>query len=150
MKVNPIPEGYTSLTPYLIVKGAVKALEYYSQAFGAKELFRLPQPDGRLGHAEMQLGNARFMLADEFPERNILAPRGPSPISLMIYTDDVESMWRRALAAGGKQVRPLATQFYGDRNGTIEDPFGHQWTLAQHVEDISPEEMERRAKAQPA
>ncbi|HUJ26917.1 MAG TPA: VOC family protein [Myxococcales bacterium] len=148
-KVKAIPEGYTSLTPYLIVKGGAKALDWYAKAFGAKELYRMPMPDGRIGHAEMEIGNARFMLADEVPERNVLAPRGPPPMSLMIYTEDVEAMWKRALAAGGKQERPLTTQFYGDRSGILDDPFGHKWTVAQHVEDVPPEEIERRAKQQP-
>ncbi len=148
MKVRPIPEGYHSLTPYLIVKGAAKALDFYAKAFGARELFRMPQPDGRIGHAEMQIGNSRFMLADEFPERGIRAPSGTPPVSLMIYCEDVDSMWKRAIAAGGKQDRPLTNQFYGDRSGTLIDPFGHHWTIATHVEDVSPQEMERRMKQQ--
>jgi PhnB protein len=148
MTVRPIPEGYHSLTPYLIVKGGAKALDFYSRAFGARELFRMPQPDGRIGHAEMQIGNSRFMLADEFPERNIRAPSGTPPVSLMIYCEDVDSMWKRALAAGATQDRPLTNQFYGDRSGTLTDPFGHQWTVATHVEDVPPEEMERRMKQQ--
>ncbi len=148
MKVRPIPEGYHSLTPYLIVKGAAKALDFYAKAFGARELFRMPQPDGRIGHAEMQIGNSRFMLADEFPERGIRAPSGTPPVSLMIYCEDVDSMWKRAIAAGGKQDRPLTNQFYGDRSATLIDPFGHHWTIATHVEDVSPQEMERRMKQQ--
>ena len=146
MSVKPIPEGYTSLTPYLIVKGGAKALEFYAKAFGAKELFRMPQPDGRIGHAEMQLGNARFMLADEFPERDIRAPQGAPPLSLMIYTEDCDGMFNRAVALGAKVLRPLANQFYGDRLGMLADPFGHHWSIATHIEDVSPEELERRAK----
>jgi PhnB protein len=148
MNVRPIPEGYHSLTPYLIVKGGAKALDFYAKAFGARELFRMPQPDGRIGHAEMQIGNSRFMLADEFPERGIRAPSGTPPLHLLLYCEDVDSMWKRAIAAGGKQDRPLTNQFYGDRSGTLIDPFGHQWTIATHVEDGAPEEMERRMKQQ--
>ena len=148
MTVKAIPDGYHSLTPYLIVKGAARALEFYRKALGAEELFRMPMPDGRIGHAEMQIGNSRFMLADEFPERNVRAPQGFSPVSLMVYCDNVDALWKRALAAGGKETRPLQNQFYGDRSGTMEDPFGHTWTIAQHVEDVPPEEMERRMKQQ--
>ena len=148
MSVKPTPEGYHSLTPYLVVKGAAKALEFYAKAFGAKELFRMPMPDGRIGHAEMKIGDSPFMLADEAPERNILAPRGSPPVSLMIYTDDVDGMWKRALAAGAKEITKLENKFYGDRSGSLEDPFGHHWTVAQHVEDVSPEEMDRRMKQQ--
>jgi PhnB protein len=148
MKVNPIPEGYHSLTPYLIVKGAAKALEFYAKAFGARELFRMPMPDGRVGHAEMQIGDSRFMLADEFPERDVHAPSGPSPVSLAFYCEDVDAMWKRAIGAGGREQRPLANQFYGDRTGTLVDPFGHVWSIATHVEDVAPDEMERRMKQQ--
>lgn len=147
-KVQFIPEGYHSLTPYLIVKGGAKALEYYSRAFGAKELFRMPGPDGKVGHAEMQIGDSRFMLADEAPERDVRAPQGASPVHLMIYCEDVDRMFKRALSAGGKELRPLTNQFYGDRSGTLADPFGHQWTVATHVEDVPPEEMDRRMKQQ--
>lgn len=150
MTVRAIPEGYHSLTPYLIIKGAAKALDFYTKAFGAKELFRMPGPDGKLGHAEMQLGDCRFMLADEAPERDVRAPQGSPPVSLMLYCDNVDAMWKRALAAGGKELRKLQNQFYGDRSGTLADPFGHQWTIAQHVEDVSPEEMDKRMKQQGA
>jgi len=149
MTVRAIPEGYHSLTPYLIIKGAAKALDFYARAFGARELFRMPMPGGKIGHAEMQIGDSRFMLADEAPERDIRAPQGPPPVSMMIYCDDVDGMWKRALAAGGKEQRKLQNQFYGDRSGTLADPFGHQWTVAQHVEDVSPEEMDKRMKQQP-
>ena len=146
-KPNPIPDGIHSITPYLIVKGAAQALEFYRKAFGAEEIARMPMPDGRIGHAEMRFGDSIFMLADEFPERDILAPRGSPPISLAVYTEDVDALWKRALAAGGKQIEPLQNKFYGDRSGTLADPFGHRWTLAQHVEDVSPEEMDRRMKS---
>src|SRR5260370_37170001 len=142
MTVKAIPDGYHSLTPYLIVKGGARALEFYGKAFGAEELVRMPMPDGRLGQAEMQLGDSRFMLADEAPERNVRAPSGPPPVHLIIYCEDVDKLWKRALAAGGKETRPLQNQFYGDRSGTLEDPFGHQWTIGQHVEDVPPKAMQ--------
>ena len=147
-KIQPIPEGYHTLTPGLSVKGAARAIEFYTKAFGAEELYRMTQPDGRVGHAEMRIGDSIFMLADEFPERDIRAPQGPPPVSLAIYCEDVDSLWKRAIAAGGKELRPLQNQFYGDRSGTLTDPFGHQWTVASHVEDVSPEEMERRMAQQ--
>lgn len=149
MPVNPIPDGYHSLTPYLIIDGAAAALDFYREAFGAVELFRLPGPDGRLGHAEIQLGNSRVMLADEFPEMDARGPRtlGGSPVGLCLYVPDVDAVFARALAAGATVQRPLADQFYGDRSATVVDPFGHKWTIATHIEDVSPEEMERRAQA---
>jgi PhnB protein len=143
-----IPDGYHSLTPYLIVNGGAKALDFYKKAFGAEELFRMPMPDGRVGHAEMRIGDSIFMLADEFPERGIRAPSGNPPVQLMIYCDDVDSVWKRSLAAGGTELRPVQNQFYGDRSGTLTDPFGHQWTVATHVEDVPPAEMERRMAQQ--
>jgi PhnB protein len=148
-KVKPIPDDYRSITPYLIVKGAAKAMDFYQKAFGAKEIMRFDQPDGRIGHAEMQIGEARFMLADEFPEMKILSPKtlGGSGIGLLLYVEDVDGMFNRAIAAGAIVDRPLQNQFYGDRNGTVVDPSGHQWTIATHIEDVSPEEMERRMHA---
>jgi PhnB protein len=148
MSVKAIPQGYHSLTPYLVINGAAKALDFYKKAFGAEEMFRFPMPEGKIGHAEMRIGDSPFMLADEAPERNILAPRGAPPVSLMIYCDNVDAMWKRALAEGGKQITPLENKFYGDRSGYLEDPFGHHWTVAQHVEDVSPAEMEKRMKEQ--
>jgi PhnB protein len=142
-----IPEGYHSVTPYLIVKGGAKALEFYKKAFGAQELVRMPMPDGRLGHAEMKIGNSIVMLADESPESNAFAPKGTTPVHLVIYCEDVDKLFPRAIAAGGKMLRELKDQFYGDRSGTLEDPFGHQWTIGTHKEDVSPEEMDRRMKA---
>jgi PhnB protein len=147
-KPKAIPDGYHSITPYLIVKGGAKALEFYKQAFGAEELYRMPQPDGRIGHAEMRIGDSIFMLADEFPERDIRAPQAPPPLHLMIYCENVDAIWKRALGAGGKELRALQDQFYGDRSGTLTDPFGHQWTVATHVEDVPPEEMQRRMAQQ--
>ncbi|HTO98119.1 MAG TPA: VOC family protein [Myxococcales bacterium] len=143
-KFKPIPDGYHSITPYLIVKGAAKALEFYKKAFAAEELLRMPQPDGRIGHAEIRIGDSVVMLADEAPERDIRAPQGSTPVHLMIYCENVDAVFKRALAAGGKELRPLQDQFYGDRSGTLVDPFGHQWTVATHVEDVSGEEMKRR------
>lgn len=146
MAVTPIPEGYHSLTPYLIVKGGVRALEFYTKAFGATELVRMDGPNGTIGHAEMRIGNSQFMLADEHPEMQALSPStiGGSPVGLMIYTENCDTMFAAAVAAGAKVDRPLQNQFYGDRSGTVIDPFGHKWTIATHVEDVSPAEMEVR------
>jgi PhnB protein len=149
---KPIPDGYHSVTPYLIIKGATAALDYYTQAFGAVELFRMPAPEGKIGHAEIKIGDSPIMLADEAPEMGYKSPQslGGSPVSIMIYVEDVDTVFNRAIAAGGKEQRPVKDQFYGDRSGTLEDPFGHVWHVATHKEDISPEEMERRAKAHTA
>jgi PhnB protein len=146
MSAKPIPDGYHSITPYLIVGDAKAAIEFYKQAFEAAELFRLPMPDGRVGHAELKIGDSVIMLADEFPEMDAKSPQafGGTPVSLLIYVEDVNTAFSRAIAAGGKELRPLTDQFYGDRSGTLVDPFGHKWTLATHVEDVSPEEMQRR------
>ena len=148
-KVNHIPEGYHSVTPYLSVKGAAKAIDYYKQVFGATELFRMPGPDGKIGHAEIKIGNSPIMLADEFPEMEFVSPQtlGGSPIGLMIYVDDVDTMFNKAIGAGATEVKPLQDQFYGDRSGTLKDPFGHVWTVATHVEDVAPEELQKRAAA---
>ena len=146
---KPIPDGYHSVTPYLIINGAADALEYYKKAFGATELFRMPAPEGKIGHAEIKIGDSPIMLADEFPEMGYKSPKslGGSPVSIMIYVDDVDTVFKQAVDAGAKEQRPIKDQFYGDRSGTLEDPFGHVWHVATHKEDISPEEMERRAKA---
>ena len=148
MAVKPIPEGYHTATPYLVVKGAAKALEFYKQAFGAKEILRFPGPDGKIGHAEIKIGDSHIMLADEFPEMDARSPEtiGGSPVGIMLYVEDVDSRFRQAVAAGGKVVKPLQDQFYGDRSGTLTDPFGHVWTVATHKEDVSVEEMKRRAQ----
>jgi PhnB protein len=146
MPVKPIPDGYHSVTPYLICKGAAQAIEFYKTAFGATELMRMPGPDGRLGHAEIRIGDSAVMLADEFPEMGVRGPQslGGTSVSLMIYVADVDMVFPQAIRAGGKEVRPLTDQFYGDRSGTLEDPFGHKWTIATHKEDVPPEEMQRR------
>jgi PhnB protein len=149
MAVKPIPEGYHSVTPYLIVRGGADAIEFYKKAFGAVELFRMPAPDGKIGHAEIKVGDSPIMLADEYPDMGYQGPvsLGGSPVSLMIYVDDVDTVFNRAVEAGATVKEALADKFYGDRMGTVIDPFGHRWHLATHKEDVSPEEMERRAKA---
>ena len=146
MSVKPIPEGYHSVTPYLVLDDATRAIEFYKKAFGAVELLRMPAPGGKIGHAEIRIGDSHIMLADEFPERGILGPktRGGPTSSLMIYLEDVDAAFARAIETGATEDRPIADQFYGDRSGMLSDPYGHSWTLATHVEDVSPEEMERR------
>lgn len=145
--VKPIPDGYHSLTPYLIIKGASEAIEFYQKAFGATELFRMAQPDGRIGHAEIKIGDSAIMLADEFPEMGHKSPTslGGSPISLLLYVEDVDAVYAQAISSGAKQDRPVEDKFYGDRGGSLIDPFGHIWHIATHVEDLSPEEMQQRA-----
>jgi PhnB protein len=149
MAVKAIPDGYHSATPYLIVKGAADAIEFYKRAFGATELFRMADPAGRVGHAEIRIGDSVIMLADEQPATGYRSPRalGGSPVSIMLYLEDVDRVFARAINAGAKSQRAVANQFYGDRSGTLEDPFGHVWTIATHVEDVPPEELERRAAA---
>lgn len=148
-KVKPIPEGYHSVTPYLVVDDAARAIEFYKSAFGATELFRMPQPDGRIGHAEIRVGDSHVMIADEHPEMKFVGPRtlGGSPVTFVLYVEDVDGQVERAVAAGAKVTRPVADQFYGDRTGSVEDPFGHVWFIATHVEDVPPEELKRRAAA---
>jgi len=147
-KVKPIPDAYRGITPYLIVKDAAQTMTFYQSAFGAKEIMRFDQPDGRIGHAEMQIGEARFMLADEFPEMKILSPQtlGGSGTGLLLYVENVDAVFKQALAAGATVDRPVQDQFYGDRTATVVDPSGHKWTIATHIEDVSLEEMERRMK----
>ena len=149
MAVKPIPDGYHTVTPYLIVQRAAAAIDFYKKVFDAKELMRMPGPGGKVGHAELQVGDSRIMLADEHPEMGAKAPGsfGGSPVGLMLYVEDVDARFNRAVAAGGKIKKPLADQFYGDRSGSLTDPFGHQWTIATHKEDVSPEEIDRRMKA---
>jgi PhnB protein len=149
-KVKPIPEGYYSITPYLVIKGAAAAIDFYKQAFGATEIMRMPQPDGRVGHAELKFGNSIVMLADEYPEMQVVGPKtlGNTSVGLLLYLDDVDKAVERAVSLGATIKKPIADQFYGDRTGTIEDPFGHKWTLAVHIEDVTPEEMQRRMEAQ--
>jgi PhnB protein len=146
--VQPIPAGYHSVTPYLIVNDAAGAIDFYKQAFGASEAFRM-EHGGKVGHAELVIGDSRIMLADEFPDMGARSPRsiGGTPVRLHLYIPDVDTVTQRALVAGAKEVRPIENQFYGDRSGTVEDPFGHVWHLSTHVEDVPPDELERRAKA---
>jgi PhnB protein len=149
-KVSPIPKGYNSITPYLIVKGAAQAIEYYKSVFGATEVFRMDQPDGKVGHAELKIGDSRVMLADENLNMGAghasAASIGQSPVSLYLYIPDVDRVVERAVAAGAKILKPVQDQFYGDRSGFIQDPFGHLWGIATHVEDVAPKELEERAK----
>jgi PhnB protein len=144
-----IPQGYATATPYLIVKGAGEAIDFYKRAFNAKEKFRMADPNGGVGHAEIQIGNSMIMLADEHPDMGYRGPRtlGGSAVSIMLYVDNVDDVFDRAVKAGAKSQRPVANQFYGDRSGTLEDPFGHVWTISTHVEDVPPDEMKRRAEA---
>ncbi|WNG45216.1 VOC family protein [Archangium minus] len=141
-----IPDGYHSLTPYIALNDAAKAIEFYKAALGATELYRLPMPGGKIGHAELQIGDSRLMVSDAMPEWGNKSAKnyGGSPVGLCIYTENVEALAERFVKAGGKVIRPLENQFYGDRSGQFEDPEGYKWTLAQHVEDVSPEEMQRR------
>jgi PhnB protein len=147
MGVKPIPEGYHSVTPYLCVKGAAQAIEFYKKALSATERMRISQPDGRVGHAEVQIGDSVIMLADEFPEIGARSPQsfGGSPVSIHLYVEDADAMFNQAVAAGAKVKRPVADQFYRDRLGGIEDPFGHTWWISTHKEDLSPQEIEKRA-----
>jgi uncharacterized glyoxalase superfamily protein PhnB len=135
--------------PYLRLKGAAEAIEFYKQAFGATELFRLKEPSGRIGHAEIKIGPATIMLADEFPEMNIKGPQslGGTTIGIHLHVDNVDQAFDRAVAAGATVVRPLKDQFFGERSGTVRDPFGHEWLLGGHLEDVTPEEMQRRYTA---
>lgn len=148
MSVKPIPEGYHSVTPYLIVRGGGAAIEYYQKAFGAVELFRIPAPGGKVGHAEIKIGDSIIMLADEHPDMGYNGPQtiGGSAVSLMIYVEDVDTVFERAVTAGATVKQALEDKFYGDRSGTIVDPFGHIWHISTHKEDVPAEEMERRAK----
>jgi len=146
--VKPIPDGYHSVTPYLIIKGAGNAIDFYKKAFGATELFRMDH-EGKVGHAEIKIGDSPIMLADESPEMGSKSPTtlGGTPVSIMIYVEDVDTIFKRAIAAGGEQQKAVQDQFYGDRSGTLKDPFGHVWHVATHKEDVSPDEMEKRMAA---
>jgi len=149
MPAQPAPEGYHSVTPYLIVHDAPAAIEFYEKAYGATELLRLPTPDGKLMHAEILVGDSVVMLADEQPENGFKSPRtlGGTASSILLYVEDVDHRFEQALDAGAKVLRKVEDKFYGDRSGTLEDPFGHLWTLATRVEDVPPEEIERRFEA---
>jgi PhnB protein len=149
MPVKPIPDGYHTVTPYLIVKDAARAIEFYKNAFGATELMRMADPNGKVGHAEIRVGDSHVMLADEFPDKGFHGPQslGGSSVGLVLYVEDVDAVAARAVAAGAKVLQPVKDQFYGDRSGTFTDPFGHVWTISTHKEDLSPEEVRRRAEA---
>jgi PhnB protein len=144
---KPIPDGYHTATPYLIVQGAARAIEFYRQAFGASESARLAAPDGRVMHAEIKIGDSPIMLADELPEMGARGPQalGGSPVFLLLYVEDVDAATARAVAVGAKVLRPVQDQFYGDRSGTVTDPFGHTWTIATRKENLSLDEIRTRA-----
>jgi PhnB protein len=148
-KARPIPEGHATVTPYLIASSAARAIEFYTKAFGATELMRFVDGKGRIGHAEVRIGDSRVMLADEFPDHGARSPHavGGTPVFIHLYVEDVDAVAARATAAGAKVIRPVQDQFYGDRSATLEDPFGHVWNVATHVEDVSEEELKRRSAA---
>ncbi|HTV95475.1 MAG TPA: VOC family protein [Steroidobacteraceae bacterium] len=148
MATKSTPEGYHSVTPYLIVKGGAEAINFYQRAFGAVEVMRIPNPDGKIAHAEIKIGDSVVMLADEHPQMGYRSPQslGGAGVSLLVYLDKVDDVFKGAIASGAKELQPLKNQFYGDRSGTLQDPFGHLWTLATHVEDVAPEELRRRAE----
>ena len=145
--VKPIPDGYPQITPYLAVDGANDAIEFYTKVFGARERMRMPGPDGKLGHAELEIGNSLIMLADEFPDMGHRGPKtiGGTPVTINIYVENVDDVFDRALEEGATEVQSVENQFYGDRSGQFEDPFGHRWSVATHVEDVPPDEMQKRA-----
>ena len=148
-KVKPIPENYHRVTPYLVVDGAAEAIDFYSRVFGATEVMRMPAPGNKIGHAEIKVGDSVIMLADPFPGASLPTPKqlGGSSVFMMVYVEDVDDVFARAMKAGAKEVRAVEDQFYGDRSAQFEDPFGHHWNIASHVEDVPPEEMEKRAAA---
>ncbi len=148
-KVKPVPDGYHTATPYLIIKGAASAIEFYKKAFGATELMRMGDPSGRIGHAEIKIGDSRIMIADEFPEMGARSPQslGGSPVSIFLYVEDVDAVANQAIAAGAKVLMPVQDQFWGDRYGKLADPFGHRWDVATHKEDLTAEDIHKRAAA---
>lgn len=149
MSTKPIPDGYHSVTPYLIVSDAARAIDFYKEAFDAREEVRMDAPSGKVMHAEVTIGDSHVMLADEMPDGGHRSPAaiGGTPVSIMLYVEDVDGIFDRAVGAGATVKRPVADQFYGDRTGTLEDPFGHVWSIATHKEDVSPEETKRRFEA---
>jgi len=149
-KVRAIPKGYASVTPYLAVKGAAAAIKFYKKVFGAEEIVRMGGPEGTIGHAELTIGDSIVMLADESPQRGFQSPQtyGGSAVTIHLYVEDVDKTFKRGIKAGAKELRAVADQFYGDRSGQFEDPFGHVWNVGTHIEDVSPKEMTRRMKAQ--
>lgn len=147
MAVNHQPADSHTVIPYLCVDGAAAAIDFYTAVFGASEVYRIPAPDGKIGHAEVKLGDSAVMLSDEYPEMGARGPKtiGGSPVTLTIYVPDVDATVTKAVAAGATELRPVEDQFYGDRAGQVEDPFGHRWSIHTHIEDVSPEEIDRRA-----
>lgn len=145
--VKPVPDGYPRLTPYLCVHDGQAAIAFYAEVLGATERMRMSAPDGRIGHAELQLGESVIMLSDEYPDLNVRSPKslGGTPVTLSVYVDDVDTVFQQAMGAGAVALRPIEDQFYGDRSGQFEDPFGHRWNVATHVEDVPPDELARRA-----
>lgn len=149
MATSAIPQGYHSVTPYLIVNEAAKAIDFYKRAFNATEVMRMEAPDGKIGHAEITIGDSHIMLADESPDMGYRSPQslGGAAVSLMVYVEQVDQLFRQALDCGAQELQAVKDQFYGDRSGTLKDPFGHVWTISTHVEDVEPDEMQRRAAA---
>ena len=147
-KVRAIPDGYHAITPYLVVKGAARAIDFYKKVFGAREKFRMDGPGGTVAHAEIEIGDSVIMLADENPQHGALSPStvGGTPVSIMLYVEDVDRTAETLTKAGAKTLRPVQDMFYGDRSGGFEDPFGHRWHVSTHIEDVSPEEIERRMR----
>lgn len=148
-KVKPIPDGYHTVTPYLTIRNAAAALDFYKRAFGADEIFRIADPQGKVGHAEIRIGDSAIMLSDEFPEMGAQGPEsiGGSPVMMHLYVENVDALVERAVNAGGKLERPVENQFYGDRAGMVVDPFGHKWWISTHVEDVPPDELKKRSEA---
>ncbi len=147
--VKPVPDGYHTVTPYLYIRGASDALAFYAKAFGAKEIMRIPAPGGKIGHAEIEIGNSRLMMADEHPEMGARGPKsiGGTSFSIMLYVENADALFARAVAAGAEVKEPMQDKFYGDRSGTVMDPFGHVWHVSTHMEDVTPEELNRRMAA---
>jgi PhnB protein len=148
-KVKPIPDGYPRVMPYLHINGAAAAIDFYGEIFGAKERMRMAGPDGKVGHCELELGDSVIMLADEFPEMGAPSPKtiGGTPVTVMVYVDDVDTVFDRAVKAGATSLHPVEDKFYGDRGGEFEDRWGHRWSIATHIEDVAPDEMARRVAA---
>jgi PhnB protein len=148
-KVNAVPDNYPRVTAYLTIDGASDAIEFYKEIFGAEERVRMPQPDGTIGHAELQIGDSVIMMSDAFPDMGVIDPKklGGTPITMTVYVEDVDTTFAAAVQAGAKALQPVENKFYGDRAGQFEDPWGHRWNVMSHVEDVSPEEMEKRAAA---
>ncbi|HYU39105.1 MAG TPA: VOC family protein [Acidimicrobiia bacterium] len=146
--VKPIPEGYPRVSPYLVIDDGAKAIDFYTQVLGATERMRMPAPGGKIGHAELQFDDSVVMLADAFPEMGYQSPKkiGGTPVTIGLYVEDVDKTFDAAVQAGAKALRPVENQFYGDRSGQIEDPFGHRWSLSTHIEDVPPDEMAKRAQ----